>query len=296
MVAAAPANDALDAKAAVLLTTLCLLWGVNSVAIKYSNTGIDPVFAAGLRSAIASVGLAGWMRLRRIPLFPERVLDGLVAGVLFGAEFGLLYCALLYTTAASAFLLLYTTPFFHAVGAHVFLKGDRLTRFKATGLLVAFTGVAVLMSRHMGKPVTGRLMGDLLALGAAIAWAVTTIYIKRRLVGRVTPYNTLFFQTIFSAPVLFGLSAAFGEAPVRAVNGLILVSVAYQGVVVAFLSYLVWFQLVHTRPVSRLSAFTFLAPVFAALAGVVLLGEPITLRLVLSLLLVSIGIYVVNRN
>jgi drug/metabolite transporter (DMT)-like permease len=88
----------------------------------------------------------------------------------------------------------------------------------------------------------------------------------------------------------------YQETPIRYLNGLIWVSLAYQGILVAFISYLVWFFLVHSYPVSRLSAFTFLTPVFATLAGVLLLGEPLTLRLIISLTLVSIGIFIVNRN
>ena len=286
----------LDAKAVVILTVLCFIWGVNSVSIKISNAGIDPIFSAGLRSAIASFGLFLWMKFRNKPLFPGRVLDGVIVGILFGSEFGLLYCSLLYTTAASAFLLLYSTPFFHALGAHFFLRGDRMTSLKVLGMLLAFSGIATLLGRYLGRPVSSRMVGDLLALAAAITWAATTIYIKRRLVGAVSPHNTLFYQILFSAPVLFALSAVFGEAPIRQIDGWILFCVGYQALMVAFVSYLVWFHLVHSYPVSRLSSFTFLTPVFSALAGVVLIDEPLTPRLVVSLVLVSVGIYVVNRK
>jgi len=136
----------------------------------------------------------------------------------------------------------------------------------------------------------------MLALIAAIFWAATTIFIKRRLVGKVSHHHTLLYQTVFSIPVLFVLSMAFGEQPIGQINGLILLSVAYQGIVIAFISYLLWFFLVHSYPVSRLSAFTFLTPVFATVAGVFLLHESLTPRLILSLLLVSVGIYVVNKK
>ena len=80
------------------------------------------------------------MKLRRIALFSGSLLDGLIVGVLFGVAFGLLYLSLLYTTASSAWILLYTTPFFHAVGAHYFLEGDRLNLGKGVGLVLAFGG------------------------------------------------------------------------------------------------------------------------------------------------------------
>jgi len=289
-------GDRLDAKAATLLTVLCLIWGLNAAAIKISNEGIAPLFGAGLRSVIATLCLVIWMVRKRLELFPGRLMDGLIVGCLFGADFGLLYLALLYTTVSSAWILLFTTPFFHALGAHFFLSGDRLSWNKAAGLALSFAGILILLSKHLGLPSMQQLTGDLLAIGAAVLWASTTVYIKRRLVAAISPYHTLFYQILFSIPILFLLSFVFQEAPVSHVDWLILLSIAYQGIVVAFFSYLGWFFLVHTYAVSRLSSFSFLTPVFATLAGVGLLNEPLTLRLIVSLILVSIGIYVVNRK
>jgi len=289
-------KERLDLEAVSLLSLLCMLWGFNAVAIKVSNLGIDPIFTAAVRSTIASGGLIFWMKLKNIRLFPGNLVDGVVVGALFGIEFGLLYSSLLYTTASSAWILLYTTPFFHAVGAHYFLKGDRLSFNKAVGLLLAFTGIVILLSKHVGLPSPEELVGDLLALTSAILWAATTTYIKIRLVGKVTHHHTLFYQTVFSIPILFLLSMTFQEEPIRQISISILLSLGYQGLIVAFISYLLWFFLVHSYPVSRISAFTFLTPVFATGAGVIFLNELITIRLILSLILVSIGIYTVNRK
>lgn len=289
-------EETLDLKAAGLLTGVCILWGVNAVTIKISNLGIDPVFTAGLRSVIAAICLMIWMKQQKMTLFPGKILDGLAVGVLFGSEFAILYSSLLYTTVSSAWILLYSTPFFHALGAHFFLKGDRLSLNKVIGLILAFSGIVILLSKHFGMPDPEELLGDLMALVAAILWAATTIYIKRRLVGEVSHHHTLFYQTIFSIPILFIISALFQEEPIRYINGLILLSFAYQAIIIAFISYLLWFFLVHSYSVTRLSAFTFLTPVFAALAGAVFLNEPLTLRVILSLILVSVGIYVVNRK
>ena len=289
-------HDKIDARAVVILTVLCLIWGLNAVAMKYATEGIAPLFCAGLRSLIATVCLVFWMGARRINLFVGHLKDGMLIGLLFGAEFGLLYMAVSYTTASSAWILLYTSPFFHALGAHFFLTGDRLSIAKAVGMMLSFAGILVLLSQHLGLPSVDQFAGDLLALTAAILWALTTVVIKRRLVAAVSPYHTLFYQTFFSIPILFLFSYMVRETPILYLNGLIWVSLAYQGILVAFISYLVWFFLVHSYPVSRLSAFTFLTPVFATLAGVLLLGEPLTLRLIISLILVSIGIYIVNRR
>ena len=289
-------KETLDLKAVALLTVLCMLWGFNGVAIKVSNAGIAPIFGAGIRSVIAVLGLAVWMKVNRMRLFPGKVLDGLIVGILFGTEFALLFSSLLYTTVSSAWILLYSTPFFHTLGAHYFLKGDRLNIHKGIGLIMAFAGIVLLLSKHLSAPSLVQWAGDMCALGAALLWAVTTIYIKMRLVGRVSHHHTLFYQTVFSIPILFLLSILFQEVPIQRIDALIISSVLFQGIIVAFISYLVWFYLVHAYPVSLLSAFTFLTPVFATISGVIFINEPLTLTLVFSLILVSLGIYVVNMK
>ena len=294
--AESPTDDRLDIKAVFLITLLCLIWGLNAAAIKFSIEGIAPIFCAGLRSVIATGCLMVWMAWKRLDLFPGRLKDGMLIGFLFGAEFGLIYTAVIYTTTSSAWILLYTSPFFHALGAHFFLAADRLTMRKSAGLVLSFTGILILLSKHLGLPSIQEFGGDLMAICAAAIWAMTTIYIKRRLVAVVSPYHTLFYQTLFSIPILFLLSFIFQETPIQNVNGLILLSVAYQSIITAFFSYLMWFFLVHAYPVSRLSSFTFLTPVFATIAGIVLLKEPLTLPVILSLIFVSFGIYIVNRK
>ena len=289
-----PEKETLDLKAMTLLAVLCMLWGFNGVAIKVSNAGIAPIFCAGIRSVIAVLGLAAWMKLNRMRLFPGKVLDGLVVGMLFGAEFALLFSSLRYTTVSSAWILLYSTPFFHTLGAHYFLRGDRITIYKGIGLVLAFAGIVILLSKNLGAPSLIQWAGDICALGSAVLWAVTTIYIKKRLVGEVSHHHTLFYQTVFSIPILFLLSFLFQEVPVQRIDAFIVSSVLFQGIIVAFISYLVWFYLVHTYPVSLLSAFTFLTPVFATISSVIFLNEALTFALVFSLILVSLGIYVVN--
>jgi drug/metabolite transporter (DMT)-like permease len=66
-------------------------------------------------------------------------------------------------------------------------------------------------------------------------------------------------------------------------------------VVVAFISYVTWFWLVRNFPPTRLSAFTFLSPVFGVMAGILMLGEAFTLSLAVALALIAFGIFLVNR-
>jgi drug/metabolite transporter (DMT)-like permease len=90
-------------------------------------------------------------------------------------------------------------------------------------------------------------------------------------------------------------SLVTNEPGVVLVTPLIAGCLVYQTVWVAFITYLAWFWLIRRYPASRLASFTFLTPLFGVVAGGVLLSEPITSLLLLSLFLVSAGIYLVNR-
>src|SRR4030043_98414 len=148
-------KDYLDIKAAVILIVLTLLWGLNYPVMKYSNQGVAPIFASTLRSIVASIcGLIYCLR-KGEKVFHKGVMlfHGVMVGLLFGVEFACIYFGLLYTDAARSVLFVYLSPFVVAIGAHFFLKGDRLTFLKMMGLILAFAGVFVVFGR---RPITAK--------------------------------------------------------------------------------------------------------------------------------------------
>lgn len=282
-----------------ILIVLALVWGANWAMVKLGSRDFAPLFMAGVRSLVAAIGMYVWMRLKGIETFPTKIMiwHGFMLGLLFGVEFGLIYVGLQYTLASRTYVLLYTAPFWAALGAHLFLRGDRLNWGKSGGLALAFGGVLALFIKDFGGWSTATLPGDLMALVAGCLWGATTVYVKRYLTGRVKAHQVLFYHLYFSAPILFILSFIFEGRIVHSVSWLGLFSVFYQTIVVAFLSYLVWFVLVNRYPVSLLHAFSYFTPVFGVfLSGALIMGEPLTWSLLLSLALVSVGMVLVNRS
>jgi drug/metabolite transporter (DMT)-like permease len=281
-----------------ILLGLALIWGANMAMVKIGLRELAPLFMAGLRSLVAGACLYIWMKARGLAVFPSRriVFHGMVIGLLFGAEFGFIYVGLGYTLASRTYILLYTAPFFVALEAHFFLKGDRLNPWKAAGLFLSFSGVVALFMRDLGSFSISALPGDLMALAAGAMWGSTTVYIKKYLSHRTVPLQTLFYQALFSAPLLL-LMSIITEDPI--LTGFSLdtgLAVFYQCIIVAFLSYLVWFELIHRYPVSLLHAFSFFTPVFGVfLSGALILGEIISPGLLVALALVSLGMILVNR-
>ena len=286
----------LDLKAVVILIILTLFWGFNHPAIKISNQGISPIFASTLRSVIASIcGLIYCLRKQERVFHKDVMLfHGVMVGLLFGAEFACIYFGLLYTDAARSVLFVYLSPFVVAVGAHFFLKGDRLTFLKILGLVLAFTGIFVVFG---GRPKTAKAamyFGDILQMTAAVLWGATTLYIKKFMAEKVEPINTFLYQLFFSIPILLFVSIILEPKWIYKVDPYIVGSLFYQSVIIAFITYFVWFKLIHKYSVSRLSVFTFFTPIFGVLFGVFLLHEELTASIMIGLPLVSAGIFLVN--
>jgi drug/metabolite transporter (DMT)-like permease len=237
------------------------------------------------------------MKAKGIPLFPSKgiIVHGIVVGLFFGTEFGLIYVGLEHTLASRVYVLVYTAPFFVALGAHFFLKGDRLNPLKVMGLILAFSGVVALFMKDLGAFSLSTLWGDLMALAGGALWGATTLYLKKYLSQRAIPLQTLFYQVFFSAPLLFLMSLALEDPIIPQLSLAGGFSVFYQCIIVAFLSYLAWFSLIHRYPVSLLHAFSFVTPVFGVfLSGVLILREPISSNLIIALTLVSLGLLLVN--
>ena len=292
------AADRLDARAVLVVTACCASWGVSQVAIKIANAGISPILQAGLRSLFAGVLVFAWSAARGVRLFERdgTLWAGLFAGVLFGAEFLILYVGLSLTTASRAVVLLYLAPFVVAFGAHYLIPGDRLTIAKIVGLTAALGGLAVAMGEGLAAPGRPTLLGDLLSLLAAVMWGATTVLVRSTALRSAAPEKTLLYQLGISAILLPQASWLLGEPGIVEPSPPVLAAFVYTFVVVAFASYIAWFWLVRNYSPTRVSAFTFLSPVFGVMAGNLMLGEAFTPSLAAALALIAFGIYLVNRS
>lgn len=288
----------IDTLAVVVLLVCCVAWGLHQVAIKEALRAIPPLMQAGLRSALSALILLGYALVRGVRLLDhDRTLwPGVIAGVLFALEFLFLYIGLAHTTASRGVVFLYCAPFIVALGSHYLVAGDRLSVPKTTGLLAAFTGVVLAMGEGAwASGARSTMMGDIFVFLAAVLWGLTTLLVRITPLKHTAPEKALLYQLVISAILLPLGSLAMGEPAIGRITPAVAMGFAYSAVVIAFGTYLAWFWLVTTYPPSKVSAFTFLAPVFGVIFGVALLDEPLTVTLVAALVLVALGIYLVNR-
>ncbi len=287
----------LDAAAAAIVVVLCLSWGFNQVATKLAIHDIPPLMQATVRSIVAALIVAGWCKLRGFALFKRdgTLLAGVAAGVLFAIEFILIYQGLVYTTATRAVLFIYLAPFFVVLGSRIFLPADAFRLAQWLGLALSFTGMLVAFGLPTPALDPRQAIGDLMMVAAALFWAATTLIIKASSLTRVSAEKVMLYQLVVSAPIMAAAAYVTGERITHAPSALALGSLAYQTIWVVSITFVIWFALIARFSANRLSAFTFLTPLFGVAAGHLVLGEPLTPAFAAAVALVAGGLLLVNR-
>lgn len=286
----------LDAVAALIMLALTLSWGLNQVSVKLALPEIPPFILATVRSVGAFVIIALWAHVRGVSLTVRdgTLIGGLAAGALFGIEFLLIFPGLTFTAASRATLFIYTAPFFVAIGSTVLL-GERLRAVQWTGLLLSFAGLVVAFGVPDASRDGRQLIGDLMMIGAGAAWGATTLVIKGSALRSAPPEKVLAYQLAVSIPMLAAGALLMGERMTAMPSAWALGWLAYQTFWVVSVTFAIWFAMVQRYSASRLSAFTFLTPLFGVASGHFVLGEPISWAFGLAVALVIAGLVLVNR-
>ena len=290
------AGRPLSAGAIALMLMLCLTWGFNQIAVKLVLPEIPPMLQATIRSMGALPVLFIVGSLRGVKFFERdgTLTAGLVAGLMFGVEFVLIYQGLRFTPASRAVVFLYTAPFFVALGSYQVL-GERLAASQWLGLAVSFAGVALAIGVPQADVDSKVLLGDLMIVGGAALWAATTLVAKSTRLRFAPPEKALGYQVAMSIPILGFAATLFGESIPRTPSPLSLTLMVFQAVWVVGTTFTLWFALVKAYSASKLSAFTFITPLFGVVASYFILHDTLSLTFGAAALLVIAGLFLVNR-
>ena len=292
---ATPSPDQkLSLLAAALAAFLCVLWGANTVAIKFSLSGLGPFTSAAVRFGLSTLFLWAWARMSGRPLQPMagQLRPLLINSVLFTLQLSLVYVGFTATSASRGALLTNLQPFFLLFLAHFFLAGDRITLLKLIGLILGFTGAAcVFLDR---EAMSGNFMaGDLLLLASTFLWACTAAFTKH-LVRSISSVQIVFYQLLFAIP-LFALGAWVWDAPmVSRIDFGIVAAIGFQVVLTTSFAFVAWTRLMQIYGAVALHSFVFLIPVSGVILAGIFLGETITKMILLALVLITAGILTVQ--
>ncbi|MCZ6691385.1 MAG: DMT family transporter, partial [Planctomycetota bacterium] len=156
-------------------------------------------------------------------------------------------------------------------------------------------GIGLLVvSSHVQAEGSWAFRGDALVLGGTIVWSIQSIY-EKRILPNYRPFTIVVWQIALSSVVMWILWAIFEREQAVVLNTRTISAFLYMVFPVTIFVYLTYMYVLQYMQVSTISYFNFVMTVSGVLLGVLILGEPITLPLVLSMLLVSGGVVLVMR-
>jgi drug/metabolite transporter (DMT)-like permease len=269
-------------RATLALLLMVLIWGINFPIAKSALGEIPPPAFNALRFPLAAFVV--WVALRvrgEVPWpSPADRLRVLTLGLLGNALYQLFFIfGLAHSSAGIASVLLAGTPIITTLLSSA-AGHERVSRRVWAGILLGFCGLAIVIAAGAAAdPGTagGGMLGNLIMLGATLAWAVYTVG-SRDLVARYgpVPVTAWTLWTGTAALVLIGLPSVF-RADLGAVSAASWAGVVYAGVLSIGVAYLLWYYGVGQLGNTRTSAFSNLTPVVALTAAWLALGERPTL-------------------
>jgi len=289
-----PADQEISLAAGLFTAFLCILFGSNTVAVKLAFTGMGVFTTAAVRFAIAASVIYLWARFtgRTITLKKGQIYQVLVFSTLFTVQLSLFYLGLSKSNASRGTLLANLLPFFILFLAHFFIPGDRITRRKFLGILLGFAGVVFMFSENKGG-TAGYRTGDLIILLAVIIWSSSTVYLKR-IISTFMPFQVVLYSTLFSVPIFFLEALLWDGAMLSRLDAPVIGSLLYQSLITASFGFVAWNTLLKKYGAVSLHSFVFIMPIAGVAMGGLVLGEPITVKILAALAFIVSGILVVH--
>ena len=285
------------------LAAVSMIWGGTFVAGRYLTNQVDPLLAASLRFILASLALLLFMLCARIPLArprPRQLLRLALLGF-FGIFFYNLcfFYGLHYINASRASLIVALNPAVIGLASWWLFK-ERLGAAKVMGIAVCLAGAAmVIVSRNpqLLQGASSTWQGDGLIFGCVLGWGIYSLF-SRALNQSLGPLQTVTWSVLLGTLMLTLVTAFTGRFTVEglaSLHGQQLLSLLYLGVFGSALAYIGYYDGIRRIGATRAGVFIALNPLTAVICGALLLGEQLTLPMVLGGAVILLGIYLCNK-
>lgn len=255
-----------------MLLSVAVLWGVNFVAAKFALQSFGIWTFRTISFGLGAGLLAMAAPLLGATLKVDKPVDRLylaIAGIFSCAGFGAFSAiALLNASTGRTAICVYTMPIWVTLLSRLVLKED-LTKPRLLSLLFGIIGLTVLLTPLMQAGIS---YGAFAAIGAAISWAIGTIFVKWAKV-KASPLAIAVWQVLAGAVASGVILLAVNEQPWTIVTGSAWAGLIYSTVIGTALAYLLWFQIIQRLPSSTASLGTLLVPVFGVIASFIFLSE-----------------------
>jgi drug/metabolite transporter (DMT)-like permease len=285
------------------LAAVTMIWGGTFVAGRYLAAGLDPLLAATVRFVLASLALLVFLGVARIRLVRPTSAQWVQLMVLgfFGIFFYNLcfFYGLHYINASRASLIVALNPAVIGLASWLLFK-ERLGCFKLVGIALCLGGAGlVIVSRNpqLLQGAADAWVGDLLIFGCVVGWGVYSLF-SRGLNQRLGPLQTVTWSILLGTLMLTLTTLVTGRLTVTALGRIDLpqlMSLLYLGVLGSALAYIGYYDGLRRIGATRAGVFIALNPLTAVICGALLLGEQLTVPMLLGGTVILLGIYLCNK-
>ena len=280
----------------LLLTLLGLIWGSSFFNIKIASYSYDPFTLALIRVVFASIPLFLLCKYKKIKIeaFSRNWKPYALIGLCnIAIPFTLIAIGTSKINSYLAAMLMSTAPMSGSILAHFFTKDEKITLYKSIGILIGFLAIIFLFFDRIIINKDNYVYALIVILGSTFysIGGILTLRLKKKGNENVTT-STTFWSVIF----LFPLSMIF-EAPWQ-LNPSIdsTLSLLYLGVIATGVAWLIRFRILTVNGIVFQTQVAYLIPIFGVLFGYFLMDEVITWRVIISLIIIMLGIYIVKQN
>ncbi|MBT3995046.1 MAG: DMT family transporter [Chloroflexi bacterium] len=297
---AAPAVDQrqpLSLKAGAFALLLATAWAGNPVANKAGLADAGPLRLGYLRFILGAIVVLIYAIATRQSFKVKKrewVPLGLL-GLLFTVQLAFMNIGQDYTTAGHAVVVTTTFPLWTGVFAHFFVPGDRMSRSRTFGTLVAYSGVVAVFYKGFADSSSDFLIGDLLLLGSAILLGGRQVFLSQLGQG-IDQHKLLMAQSVFGIVTFVIASLIFEGNEAFTVTTKLVVALFYPGVLIAGLGFIGQTWLLKRYLPSRVTVLSLSQPIFGVLFSWWILGESIGGELYIGAVLVVIGSALAQRR
>jgi len=279
-----------------LLIFLAIIWGSAFFNIKIATYSYEPITLALVRVIFASIPLLILCKLKKIKIeaFNENWNKYALIGLCnIAIPFVLIAIGTAKINSYLAAILMSTTPLSGSILAHFFIKDEKLTILKSTGVLIGFSGIILLFFDKVIINSENYVFALITILGSTFycIGGLLTLKLKNKINENVTTSTTL-WSVIFLLPFSLIIETPWNSNPSLAST----LSLLYLGVVATGLAWLIRFRILTVNGLVFQTQVAYLIPIFGIIFGYFLMDEIITWRVLLSLVIILIGIYIFKKN
>lgn len=275
-----------------------LFWGASFIATKYLLDELTPETIISMRLVLAIIFLLtiALIQKRDFTINFKSHSYILLLAVIAVFHLWIQVTGLKFTTASNTGWIIGTAPIFMAILGLFFFK-EKLDALKVTGIIIATFGLLLLVGN--GNPTNIDLIknkGDLLVLSSAFTWGIYSM-INKKISLNYSPLMTILYLFIMMAIIIIPFTIN-DTAVISVINlsGVGWISILFLGLLCSGVSYVIWAYALREMESAKVGAYLYFEPFVTVIAAWIFLKEDITLFMILSGLIITAGVYLVNKD